>query len=123
MHLSQSIKRIVILSDNQKLAKTLALNLEVESAWQVDQWVLDTSNHPTDLNGNLSLIVIALNSPIGEPIMALAKASLTHYIGRVPLLIISDRPFPEDLEAQISHLDFPSSSEGFYGKVREILAA
>jgi hypothetical protein len=62
-----------------------------------------------------------MNSPTSEPVVELAKASLTGRIRQVSLLIISDRPFQSDPDARIVHLDFPFDMDGLYDRVGEIL--
>lgn len=60
---------------------------------------------------NYNLVVVAASSPVSEPLLMLLRASLTSYIGQIPLLIISSRPFESFSEERIFHLDFPFHPE------------
>ena len=112
-------KRILVICDNPKLYKAVQLNLQ--DHWPVCQMALHSSPQPTYRAEGFSLIILALSSPASEPVVALTRAALVHFIGRIPLLIISDRPFRPSPEDRITHLDFPFSSETLYHQVQEIL--
>jgi hypothetical protein len=71
--------------------------------------------------GDCSLIIVAASLPSSEPVVALARASLAARIGEVPLLIISDRPFPPDPVDRIAHLDFPFDIGGLHNSIQDIL--
>ncbi len=116
-----SAKRILVLCDNQKLSKALQLNLQEH--WQVSQTALHVSRQLSRRVDEFSLIILALSSPASEPVVALTRAALIKYIGRIPLLIISDRPFPPSPEEHITHLDFPFNPQSLYARVQEILQA
>ena len=73
------------------------------------------------IGNHLDLIVLAMSSPEGEPLVALVRASLAEYVGRTPLLIISDRPFAARPEEHIAHLSFPFRPDELHDKVRGIL--
>ena len=116
-------KRVLILSDNNGLSRAIELNLNRRLGVEIVTIApssLEQRGSPAD-NGDFDLIVVAMSSPTSEPIVALAKASLTGRIGQVPLLIISDRPFRSDPQAQITHLDFPFDIDKLHHKVRELL--
>ena len=116
-------KRVLILSDNSGLSRAIALNLssclEVKTARlepeSPQSWKLQTENEGFDL------MIVALSSPNSEPVVALARASLAGSIGRVPLLIISDRPFDSAPDDRITHLDFPFDIDRLCHTVREML--
>ena len=80
-----------------------------------------TSAPPNNANGDPKLIVVALSSPSSEPVVMLSRNALTGYIGRVPTLIISDRPFNVDPQDQIFYLNFPFDIDQLADKVKEIL--
>ena len=87
-------KRIVVLSDSDGLARAIELNLSdyadlevVRLGWKVP------GSPPVATSGNCNLIIVAASAESSEPVVALARASLLERIGRVPVLIISDRPF------------------------------
>ena len=116
-------KRILVLSDNDGLARAIELSLGKRLGAEVI--VLATlrvphQGEPQETIGDCDLIVVATSSPTSEPVVALARASLAQRIGRVPLLIISDRPFHSEPDDQIVHLDFPFDLDTFYERVTEI---
>ncbi|MCP4538145.1 MAG: hypothetical protein GY832_13470 [Chloroflexi bacterium] len=129
-------KRVLVLGDNAKLSRAIELNLELCLRMQImirmtsspSQRKDRTENNPqhndASDNGarNVDLIVVAASSPTSEPIIALARASLTGCIGQVPILIISHRPIDPAPDAHIDHLNFPFDANGLYKKVRDILA-
>jgi DNA-binding NarL/FixJ family response regulator len=116
---------ILVLSDNDGLSRAIELNLNNHLDVEVIKLTLDSEEQWTSRvkNGNFDLIVLGLSSPTSEPIVALARASLTRQIGKVPLLIISDRVFESDIEKQIIHLDFPFTVDKLRDKVKTILQA
>jgi hypothetical protein len=121
--MSTSQKRVFVVSDNDGLARAILLNLK--ACFEADV-VLIAPNLPDAKEnlvsaGDCDLIIVATSSPTSEPVVALAKASLTERVGQVPLLIISDRPFDPDLDAQIAHLDFPFSLGELHSAVQELL--
>jgi DNA-binding response OmpR family regulator len=126
-------KRVLVLSDNNGLAEAIEINLKC-SHLEVEKLALRSQGqqYPEQSRrdrrfgsqvelGDFDLIVVAMSSPSSEPVVALARASLTRQIGRVPLLIISDRPFLSDPDAQIIHLDFPFEIDRLHNKVKAIL--
>ena len=120
---SLSGKRILVLCDNDGLARAIELSLSKRLGAEVI--VLGTLGVPhhgerQDTIGDCDLIVVATSSPTNEPVVALARASLAQRIGHVPLLIISDRPFHSEPDDQIVHLDFPFDLDTFYERVTEI---
>lgn len=116
-------KRVLILSDNDGLSRAIELNLNRHLGVEIVTLApssLEQRGSPAD-NGDFDLIVVAMSSPTSEPVVALARASLARRIGQVPLLIISDRLFRSDPEAQIIHLGFPFDIDRLQDKVRELL--
>jgi len=115
-------KRVFVLSDSEGLSRAIALNLS--PYMEVTRFVLNLSERRLSREttaGDFDLIIVAMSLPTSEPVVALAKASLTRWIGQVPILIISDKPFQPDQDNRIVHLDFPFKAEGFYNKVKTIL--
>ena len=119
---SLSQKRVVVLSDNDGLARAIELSLSKRLGVKVEKLgsLPKKGNRHSEV-GDCDLIVVATSSPTSEPVVALAKASLTERVGQVPLLIISDRPFDPDLDARIVHLDFPFSLGELHSAVQELL--
>jgi hypothetical protein len=101
-------KRALIISDNRGLSRAITINLS-ELALEVATLNIDPAKvwYGEAPSKEFDLIVLALSSPSSEPVVMLAKASVIEYIGKIPLLIISDRPFRTDPGSQITHLDFP----------------
>jgi len=117
-------KRVIVLGDHQSLCR--AIELSFKSLLKME--VVETS--PGALvqregrrgAGDLDLMVMATSSPDSEPIVTLARTSLLENIGRVPLLMISDRPFNSDRDTKIFYLRFPFDSGQLCDKVSEILS-
>jgi hypothetical protein len=114
-------KRAVILSDNDLLFQAIAANLSHCLNMQI------VGPGPGDQGGGLQpedpldLIVVALCGRGGEPVLALARASLAGQIGRVPILIISNRPFYPRPEEQVAYLHFPFRPDELQDRVRGLL--
>lgn len=116
-------KRVIVLSDDERLARVIESALK-HSHLEVEGLVLGSPKQrgsQTEL-GDFDLMVVAVSSPTSEPVVVLAMASLAGRIGQVPLLIISDRPFHPDLDDQIFHLDFPFDIDELHDRVEEILS-
>jgi hypothetical protein len=116
-------KSAVVLSDNDKLFRAIELNLKRYLGIEVVKLAPSTPGQQGSQAevGDFDLIVVAMSSLTSEPVVALARAALTREIGRVPLLIISERPFRADPDNKIVHLDFPFDIDDLHYKVREIL--
>jgi hypothetical protein len=114
-------RRVLVLSDNEGLSRAIEVNLTSRLELDIVRFgSLERRRIQAEI-GEFDLIVLAVSSPYSEPIVALAKSSLTDRIGRVPLLIISDRPFESDPDERIVHLDFPFKIDGLHDKVERIL--
>jgi hypothetical protein len=116
-------KRILVLSDNHGLSRAIRLNLDGCMDLEIVRFRLDSQDKQVVQagNGDFDLLVVAMSSPTSEPVVALARSSLTDQIGRIPLLIISDRPFDSDPEDRIVHLDFPFDVDKLCRKVQDML--
>ncbi|MBN1875931.1 MAG: hypothetical protein JXA33_17035 [Anaerolineae bacterium] len=116
-------KQVLILSDNDGLARAIEVNLVQRQPVKV-VCVPAGGAEPRQRVADgcaFDLIVVAMSSPVNEPLVALARASLTRCIGRVPILVISDKPFKSGLDVQILHLDFPFAIDSLNERVRAIL--
>jgi hypothetical protein len=113
-------KRVIILSDNAKLSRAIELKLQCYPGLEIVKLVPGQRRSPVEI-GDCDLIVVAMSSSSSEPLVALAKVSLTGRIGQVPVLVISDRPFRADPDTRIAHLDFPFDIDKLPHKVRELL--
>lgn len=125
MGLQQAGTRVLVLSDDAKLFRAIEVNLRNSGSLEV---VGLTASSPEGLKGaapsnSFDLLVVATSAPHSEPVVMLAQAALADRIGRVPVLIISDRPFRPDPEARIAHLGFPFGAEELDDKVRGVLQA
>jgi hypothetical protein len=108
---ARTSKRLLILGDHHCLAKAVAADLGTlgETTTVVYATTDSVPQAPVE-NDGFDLIVMAMGLPYSEPLVALARASLSEAAGRVPILIVSDRHFRTDAEARISHLDYPCSA-------------
>lgn len=115
-------KSVLILCDDDLLSRVieLALDRHVFQTWSVLLGSPDCQAPQLDLDGT-DLIVLALSSASNEPVVALTKASLTHIIGQIPLLIISSKRFQPDTNVPIYHLDFPFDVRELQAQVRKAL--
>jgi hypothetical protein len=112
-----SVRRMVLLCDDDKLSR--AVQVSLQNYGRVIR--LEADSQANERPADAALIVIALSSPVTEPVVLLAKAALGDRIGHTPILIISDRPFEPMPGKLISHLEFPFSSQALAHKVAEIL--
>ena len=116
-------RKVLVLSDNDKLSKAIAWNLEHILGQEVVRQVSDPTQGPgfqlTD--GNFDLVVVAVSAADSEPIVTLAKASAAQFADKTPVLIVSDRPFRPDPDARITHLDFPFEPDELHDAVTDIL--
>ncbi|MCX7707375.1 MAG: hypothetical protein N2204_05155 [Anaerolineae bacterium] len=77
------------------------------------------SKYPAE---EIDLIIVAPVPPLNDPMSILAKASLLNYVGRVPVLIISDQPSKPSSDDKITYLNFPFDSDDLTATVAEILS-
>lgn len=113
-------QKILVITDSEKLQKAVEINLQ--DIWETTGWFMQNCLVRPPLPPHaIRLIIVALSSSHSEPIVALARASLNASVGLIPLLIISDRPFPDDDHQHIHHLDFPFTPEMLCQKVKQLL--
>ena len=123
MALDKADKRILVVSDDKRLSRAIELNLNSRLAVDI---VMDATGPLEQAagrmkNDDLDLIVVAASSPSSEPVVALARARLAHHIGRIPILLISDRPVAPALDTKIDHLAYPFDISELCEAVKEIL--
>lgn len=109
---NQTYKQALVLCDNDLLFDVIKLNLtqiQVETLRHKNGTPVHSLENQSK-EDKPDLIVVAISLPDGEPIVTLFNASLTEQIGRIPLLIISDRKFDPNHKGRIFHLDFPFSA-------------
>lgn len=117
MSVEPAKKKILVLSDSDKIAKVIKLTLDGGMEVQVT----DPAANWEPSCGDFDLLVMALSSHLSEPVVKLLNASLVNCVGQVPLLIISDRPFDPDPGGRITHLDFPFDIDDLRDRVQELL--
>jgi DNA-binding response OmpR family regulator len=116
-------KRILVVSDDKRLSRAIELNLHNRLAVDI---VMDATGPLERVvgrtkNGDLDLIVVAASSLSSEPVITLARARLAHHIGRIPILLISDRPVAPAPDTKIDHLAYPFGINELCEAVKEIL--
>lgn len=119
---------ILVVGDSRFLLELIVLNLAPLATATI---LLDSGQPPNRTQGvgaafdnddqSLPLVVLALSNSASEPVVILAQAGLTHIIGVIPLLIISDRPFHAGPEHQIYHLLYPFRANTFRREIDEML--
>ena len=116
-------KKILVVSDHRELSTAIPIGLSNCLGTDVIKLAPGPPERQESLpeNGDFDLIVVALSSPSSEAVVLLSRASLVERVGRVPLLIISDRPFYADLDVQVFHLDFPFDISDLLDRVKLIL--
>ncbi len=117
---------ILLIGDNTFLLRLVATNLAPLTAAAV---LLDPDTSAIPFKADTvheslpyRLILLALSRSNNEPVVVLARAGLTQLVGRIPLLIISDRTFQADPERHIFHLQFPFSAGAFRQQVAGLLS-
>lgn len=131
-----TVKRIFVLTDSDLLYTIIKANLQQpnlrlalhnpfansRSVEARANLVQTNCNHQGDPFSAVDLIIIAHSAHTSEPVVTLAQAKLANQIGRIPILIISDRPFEARPIQQIYHLDFPFDSANLRHTVEVLLA-
>ncbi len=112
---------VLIVSDDERVAALV--EMAVRPALEPEIIITNSSTRRSgrSAGGKYDLIILALSAYDSEPVVALARAALTLEIGRVPLLIISDRAFRSDPATRIRHMPFPFTVGQLYGQVQSIL--
>ncbi len=121
-------KHVIILSDHQGLARLIEFALHKElSVIRIDPSLPQESSKLLAASSSsykhkaIAMIVVALSAHDSEPLVGLAQAGLEECIGKVPILIISDRPFQPAIDVQIAHLTFPFLFDELSEKVQAML--
>ena len=116
---------ILLIGDNRFLLRLVATNLAPLTATALllgaDSSTTPLASGSRDNGAPCNLILLALSRSSNEPVVILAQAGLTRLVGRVPLLIISDRTFQADPERHIFHLPFPFSAQALQKQVNDLL--
>ena len=127
--LTHADPRILLIGDNRFLLELVMANLAAPPTHSVllsrpsdgsrQTCAVTLPNHDESLT--LRLVVLALSHTDHEPVIVLAQAGLTHLIGAIPLIIISDRPFQTNPEQAIYHLPFPFRAYTLQQTVNDLL--
>lgn len=117
---------ILLIGDSHFLLRLVATNLAPLTATAI---LLGEDATPFPVASDVvcacppcRLIMLALSCSRNEPVVVLARTGLTGLVGSIPLLIITDRPFPADPERQIYHLPFPFSAEELRRQINDLFA-
>jgi len=115
--------RICVLSDSVRLCRLIAYLLA--DCGPVVGWAAQDAGQPlpTLERHALQLIIIAVAAVESEPLALLAQARLATFVGRTPLLLITDRPFTAPLGNSIYHLNYPFTAEALLKIVGELCPA
>ena len=117
---------IFLIGDSRFLLRLVSANLAPLAVEAIllghgaDESILTRFN-ATDIRTS-KLLILALSRSSNEPVVVLAQAGLAQFIGVVPLLIISDRPFMADPVRNIFHLPFPFGADALQQSVTDLLA-
>jgi DNA-binding response OmpR family regulator len=119
-------KRVLVLSDSDLLFEVIEANLkqiclQVDGNQRPGKSDLQHQDSKQIRDDDCDLIIVALSSPYGEQVVTLFDAALTGQIGRVPLLIISERSFDASNKGKIFHLEFPFDARELRHKVQGLL--
>ena len=116
-------QRLFLLTDHALLARVVEVNLRQE--WEVETRILKAQDTPylAPADSTPDLIIIGLSGTEGEPLMTLYAVSLLDCVGRVPILIISERPFRPWPLARLWHLTYPFTVTELQQAVRATLPA
>lgn len=115
--------QVLIIGDNHFLVKLVVTNLAPLAVDVIDLSECGNSAAPgADARCTCRVLLLALSQSNNEPVVILARTGLTHLVGTVPLLIISDRTFQADPERCIYHLPFPFRANALRQTVDHLLA-
>lgn len=112
--------RIYVLSDSDRLYRLISYLLA--DYGPVAGWVSkgEAETSPTFALHASQLVIIAAAATTSEPLVMLAQAGLAAFVGRVPLLLITDRPFLAPPDNSIYHLNYPFAPEALLKIVGEL---
>lgn len=113
---SDSQETTLVLSDSELLVQVIAANLD-----RPVQGVCLAEGSSIPPASNYDLIVVALSASSGEPVAALAQAEVIEHVGKVPVLIISNRRFDSLPTERIYYLPFPFDAAALRRQVQAIL--
>ena len=116
---------ILLIGDNRFLIGLVATNL---APLALDAVLVDhnadaslLTRYAYDGAAHCKLLMLALSQSGNEPVVVLARTGLTHLVGAVPLLIISDRLFQADPAQALYHLPFPFRAHTLQQVVSDLL--
>jgi hypothetical protein len=116
-------KKILVLSDDNRLARAIELILDSDE-WIIEKLALSSTeqSQPQGATDGVALIVVALSSPLNEPVTALNCVFLANQIAQIPLLIISEKRMHAHQSNLLVQMDFPFDVDEFRENVLKILS-
>jgi len=116
---SSYTKPVLVLADSRLLLDVIAASLDCP----IQGFLLggDDMAFSAQKQTAFDLIIVALSAPSGEPLVTLKRAGVLQDVGRVPVLIISDRRFDSLSKDKIFYLPFPFSAAALRCRVGELL--
>jgi hypothetical protein len=116
-------KRAIVVTDHELLFRAIELNLHYRLGIEIvtPTWSVADCQDMEEGVVDVDLIVVALSSPISEPVVALTERSLAGWIGKIPLLVISDKLFDPGPIGEAIHLNFPFTPDGLRDRIKEML--
>ena len=115
-------KGVLVLSDDERLAKVIEVILKRDYREVVGLPLRSLQRREGEVKlEDFDLVVVATGSLASESVVASAMDLLAQWVGRVPMLIVSEGKLDSDPGHQIFHLDFPFDVDELAGTVDEIL--
>ncbi len=114
------MERILLLGDSDELVMAIRATLT-----GLPQGQIQVIEHASGQKGEEPAfdLLIVLCSSCSEPLVLIHRAGLVHLIGRVPLLVISEREFEDCQPGSIYHLDYPCTAQMLQDRVFSILSS
>ena len=116
-------KEIVVLCDNDRLARAIELNLTAHMAVRVTDLPLDIvyrdANHL--LQKDCDLVIVAASCVRSQPMIERASVSLFDRLGSLPVLLISPQPFLPSRAHTMVCLPFPFAIDALCTRVAQLL--
>jgi len=117
-------KRVAVIGDSDLVCKAIKRALQARLHMEMaDPGRCDATGSPGEPSSTWDLVIVAIASEGGEPIAELARAFLIDCVGRVPLMIVSSRPFETFAEFGLSHFRFPFEPDQLCMHVEALLNA
>jgi len=112
-------KRILIVSDNDRLARFIELILG-DGEWIIEKLTLNSTPQRLEIS-EVGLIMVALSSPLNEPAAALDRVFPDYQANQSPLFVISENRMRAHQGRLVEQMDFPFDIDEFQDKIFKIL--